>query len=333
MRVLDTTTFELHSGDQSQFKREKYAILSHRWVGNEITIGQLKDVVSELRSHRTPASTPQIDKIRGACKTARELGYRYLCIDSCCIDKSNAVELDRSLNSMLQWYSGAEVCITYLGDVDTSRSTTSVDGGQGPDIFDSIERKGPSLWFSRGWTLQELLAPRDLRFYDRNWDFIDTKQELADAIAHVTGIEADYLTGRKNFRTACIAAKMSWLAGRTTTETEDIAYSMLGIFGVRMNTRYSEGTEAFMRLQRELLTAPNLPRYETLFAWRMPDANAGLHLLGPVQDMNWQAGEWGLLAASHKWFKDSGGVTLDQAPPIQRPAKGFGMAGQGSVLA
>lgn len=325
MHLLSTTTFELRTGDQAYFREQGYAILSHRWVGDEIDFKQLQTVAAELRSGRTTASTPQIDKIRGACKVARGSGFEWLWIDSCCIDKSNAVELDESIRSMFRWYGNARICITYLSDVD---STGSWEHG----VFDSTEREGPSLWFSRGWTLQELLAPSELRFYNKHWDYIGTKHEHARVLAQITGIEAEYLVGAKNFRAACIATKMSWMAGRTTTRAEDIAYSMLGVFDVHMNTRYGEGAEAFMRLQKELLTAPNLLVDESLFAWRMPDSNSGAKLLGPNQETNWEAGEWGLLAPSPEWFKHSGGVTLEQTPTIERQPRSFDLT-QGSVVA
>ncbi|KAI0869252.1 HET-domain-containing protein [Hypoxylon argillaceum] len=325
MFLLNTATFELRYGDQANFKQgEGYAILSHRWVGDEINFQQLHDVVAELRSGRTPSSTIQIDKIRGACKAARDLNFKWLWIDSCCIDKTNAVDLDETIRSMFKWYGGSKVCITYLSDVEST-------GGRGPSVFNSNERKGPSLWFTRGWTLQELLAPSNMRIYNKNWDYIGTKIDHAEALSQITGIDAEYLTGKKSFRAACVATKMSWMAGRTTTRVEDIAYSMLGIFDVHMNTRYSEGGEAFMRLQQELLTASNLLIDESLFAWRMPEPDAGAKFLGSRQEIPWQAGEWGLLAASPEWFKYSGSVTLERAPDIHRPPNDFKVARAGII--
>lgn len=304
MHLLSTTTFELRTSDQAYFRQQGYAILSHHWVGDEIDFKQLQAVTAELLSGKTPASTPQIDKIRGACKIARGSGFEWLWIDSCCIDKSNAVELN---------------------DVDST-------GSWEPGVFDSTEKEGASLWFSRGWTLQELLAPSELIFYNKHWDYIGTKHEHARALAQITGIKAEYLVGVKNFRAACIATKMSWMAGRTTTRAEDIAYSMLGIFDVHMNTRYGEGAEAFMRLQKESLTAPNLLVDESLFAWRMPAPNSGAKLLGPSQETKWEAGEWGLLAPCPEWFKQSGGVTLEQTPIIESQPRSFDLT-QGSVVA
>ncbi|KAI0104258.1 HET-domain-containing protein [Nemania sp. FL0031] len=325
MHLLDTTTFELGTGDQPNVRYEGYAILSHRWVGEEISFRQLPDVVAELRSNKAPGSTPQIEKIRGACKIARDSGFRWLWIDSCCIDKSNAVEFDETIRSMYNWYRDARICITYLNDVDAT-------GSWGPRLFNSIERDGPSFWFSRGWTLQELLAPSEVRFYDRNWEYIGTRHSHAQTLSQITGIATDYLLGAKDILSACVATKMSWMAGRTTTRPEDIAYSMLGIFNVHMNTRYGEGMEAFIRLQQELLTASHLTADESIFAWRMPAPHSGGRFLRSNQEADWLEGEWGLLAPSPDWFKDSGGVTVEQAHLVERQPKSFDLI-QGSVVA
>lgn len=103
-----------------------------------------------------------------------------------------------------------------------------------------------------------------MRFYDMNCTYLGTKPELANALEDVTGIEAAFLRGARRFETACVATKMSWMAGRTTGRDEDIAYSMLGIFRVHLTPLYGEGMGAFMRLQDELLKETF---DESLFAW------------------------------------------------------------------
>ncbi|KAI0914589.1 HET-domain-containing protein [Ustulina deusta] len=327
MHLLDTTTYELRSDLQPIFRQEGYAVLSHRWVGQEITFDQLKDETAGLRSGKAPARTPQVDKIRGAAQTARDLGIRWIWIDSCCIDRANAVEQTESINSMFKWYRDAKVCITYLSDVQKDEPRVDAPG---PERLDSVERDGPSIWFSRGWTLQELLAPQDMRFYDKDWNFIGTRMTLARLLERTTGIDSHYLTGEKHFGTACIAAKMSWMAGRTTTRVEDIAYSMLGIFNINMTTQYGEGMRAFMRLQQTLLSTS---KDESLFAWRMPERDAWAKFTcGAAQDIAWEADEWGLLAPSPDWFKDSVHVITEHPPEIGRPLKAFEMT-QGGIVA
>ncbi|KAG6359715.1 hypothetical protein INS49_010767 [Diaporthe citri] len=304
MRLLDTTTFELAFNSPSVFKQEGYAILSHRWIGSEITFEQLGGHIDALRSAGvTPLESPQQDKIRGACQTARAKGIKWMWIDTCCIDKSSNVELSESLNSMFQWYRDAKLCITYLSDVirkGTDREGFTNEVGQ------------PSVWFSRGWTLQELLAPRHLEFFDKNWDPMGDRAELAGQIQKITGIQSKYLKGetKDDFRAACVATKFSWIASRQTERDEDMAYSMLGLFGVTMDPRYGEGWGAFMRLQKELLARSE---DESLFAWKMAEPDAGLKLLSGVhsqQQENWRENEWGLLAPRPVCFKDCGQMTV-----------------------
>lgn len=315
MRLLDTATFEMVSGEQSTFKEEGYAILSHRWVGREITFEQVQTLASQLNSEAMQP-TAQLAKIRGACDRAREQGLRWIWIDSCCINKASTVEEAEAINSMFRWYRDATLCITYLGDVRYSA------GSPKDEMFRSVEGRGPSVWFSRGWTLQELLAPRAMQFYDMDWRSMGTKAELADILAYITRIDVSYLTGEKHFGTACIASKMSWLASRTTARVEDMAYSMLGIFNVIMTPQYGEGTGAFMRLQHLLLSTLT---DESLFAWKLPQDQ-------PLQTFTvpsgWESGEWGLLAPSPPCFRDSDRLTT-VGKYIPRVHGGFAMTQQG----
>ncbi|KAI0532308.1 hypothetical protein GGR58DRAFT_517836 [Xylaria digitata] len=277
MRLLDTTSFELHNGEQGIFRQEGYAILSHRWVGQEITFDELKNHISELRTGTRPLSSPQVNKIRGACETARNQGIKWMWIDTCCINKNSATEESESINSMFR---------------DAGTPITS------SKFFKRMDSEELSEWFSRGWTLQELLAPQDMQFYDMNWTYIGTKREMADTLA-------------RHFREACIAVKMSWMAQRTTTREEDMAYSMVRLFGVTMTPQYGEGRGAFMRLQEILLSTYLFD--ESLFAWKMPEPNSGQE--HGVGGDNWATGEWGLIAASPEWFRGSGNiVTLAERP-------------------
>lgn len=138
--------------------------------------------------------------------------------------------------------------------------------------------------FKRGWTLQELLAPRHVQFYDADWEFYGTKAELADEISAVTGIRPGYLSeagfhqeedddeySTHHFMTASIARKMSWLSNRTTTRPEDMAYCMLGLFDVNMPLLYGEGNKAFTRLQLELIQDID---DESIYAWHTSVSNA-----------------------------------------------------------
>ncbi|KAF2679846.1 HET-domain-containing protein, partial [Lentithecium fluviatile CBS 122367] len=273
MHLLRTDTYELVyvSGNTPP-----YAILSHRWENEEITF---KTINSEALRDPSLASfsrglRPSAEKIRGSCAIARQQGFDHVWIDTCCIDKSSSEELRTALNSMFKWYREATVCHVFLNDV-----TFFEIGEHYMDMFcsDREDRQGKaSEWFERGWTLQELLAPRKLEFYDKHWKWMGTRDELAPMVGRVAGISAEYLkdpkdagSGKARFREASVATKMSWMAGRRTTAVEDIAYSMLGIFNVDLTPRYGEGVKAFTRLQDAIIL--NWGTFdESLFAWERP---------------------------------------------------------------
>jgi hypothetical protein len=221
MRLLNTRTRKLE-----EFFGEaipKYAILSHTWGENEVTF---KDI--ERDGYKSGSV-----KIDGCLA---EYGPPYVWIDTCCIDKSSSAELSEAINSMWSWYSKADVCYVYLSDVPP---------GDVPGRKDSAFRK--SRWFTRGWTLQELIAPDHVVFYDSSWELIGRKirytsdEKLPGILADITRIPKGYLNGKEHVERASIAQRMSWAANRETKRVEDIAYSLLGIFGVNMAMLYGEG--------------------------------------------------------------------------------------------
>ncbi|KAM5531957.1 hypothetical protein V8D89_014357 [Ganoderma adspersum] len=193
-------------------------------------------------------------KIREACAVARMNGYRYIWIDSCCIDKTSSSELSEAINSMYKWYSLAAVCYAYLADVPP---------GTDPRAERSHFRR--SRWFTRGWTLQELLAPRFVEFLSEDWAPIDSKHALVDLIETVTKIDYKALIQHQGtFDKFIIAQRLSWAANRETTREEDRAYSLLGIFDINMPTLYGEGDRAFRRLQEQIMQ--RVPD-QSLIAW------------------------------------------------------------------
>jgi hypothetical protein len=143
---------------------------------------------------------------------------------------------------MYRFYERAVICFACLRDVRVESFNDGFD-----DAFIASE------WFTRGWTLQELLAPTDLRFYNYNWKFLGNKQTLSHLITAATGIQEDVLTGKRGLREFSVAQRMSWAARRVTTRPEDRAYSLLGIFDVNMPMLYGEGPKAFLRLQEEII--------------------------------------------------------------------------------
>jgi hypothetical protein len=226
-------------------------------------------------------------------------------IDSCCIDKSSSSELSEAINSMFLWYSKAQICYAYLNDVPNIKGNDESSAA-----FDEKCLR-ESRWFTRGWTLQELLAPYFLTFYNRDWREIGTKRSLSRVVTSITGVRYEILIGSTPISDACIAESMSWASERLTSRIEDVAYCLLGIFGVHIPPLYGEGKNAFLRLQQEIMRHTN---DETIFAWTIA--------LGDASDF-----QGGLLASSPAAFRHSGTVRMSNfdliRPPFQMTNKGL----------
>ena len=219
-----------------------YAILSHTWGpdSDEVTF---KDIVGG-----TGKSKPGYKKIRFCGERARRDNLRYFWIDTCCIDKSSSTELTEAINSMFYWYKKAARCYVYLSDVSVH------DFDQANSLWKSAFFQ--SRWFSRGWTLQELIAPASVEFFSQEGERLGDKKSLEKEITEITEINALALQGKplSNFS---IADRMSWAAKRKTTREEDKAYCLLGIFDVYMPLIYGEGKRAFTRLSEEVNKSSN----------------------------------------------------------------------------
>ena len=174
-------------------------------------------------------------------------------IDSCCIDKSSSSELSEAISSMYQWYGLAAMCYTYLADVPP---------GDGHEANRSPFRR--SLWFQRGWTLQELIAPINMVFLSNNWKPIGSKHALNGLVESITKISCRALLHLEPLSSFSVAQRLSWAAERETTKKEDRAYSLLGIFDITMPILYGEGDRAFRRLQEQIML--HIPD-QSLFAW------------------------------------------------------------------
>lgn len=217
-----------------------YAILSHRWGTVEVTFKDLTDGTSKIKAGG-------YSKIQFCGEQARRDGLKYFWVDTCCIDKSNAVELAEAINSMFRWYRDATRCYVYLSDV-SRRPLDSADKSN--KARESAFRK--SKWFTRGWTLQELIAPTSVEFFSKEGELLGNKISLEQQICEITGVPTKALRGGTLFSFS-INERMSWTETRETTRAEDIAYSLLGIFDVNMSLIYGEGRErAFRRLREEI---------------------------------------------------------------------------------
>ncbi|KAK1830578.1 hypothetical protein QBC39DRAFT_244656, partial [Podospora conica] len=180
--------------------------------------------------------------------------------NTCCIDKSSSAELSEAINSMFQWYQKPKVCYIHLEDLP-AKDATRPPG----DHFDFDSTFQACRWFSRGWTLQELLAPQHLIFYDATWAAVGDRNSLANLVWQRTNIPVEYLvTDRQDFHKARVGQRMSWASDRNTTRKEDLAYCLLGIFDINMPLLYGEGHRAFRRLQDEILKTST---DDSIFAW------------------------------------------------------------------
>lgn len=202
-------------------------------------------------------------------------------IDTCCIDKSSSTELSEAINSMFQWYRNAAICYAYLSDVDILEHPTG-----------EMQAFSSSRCFTRGWTLQELLAPAELVFLTANWTEIVPKPPRHSSFEDYTNrrqSSAGRQLGRVQRR-----PKMSWAAGRQTTRLEDEAYCLMGLFGVNMPLLYGEGGRAFLRLQQEVL---RVSEDQSIFSW-------SFHHRGTDTSLRTS----GLMAPSPDFFRDASRV-------------------------
>ncbi|KAF2660581.1 HET-domain-containing protein [Lophiostoma macrostomum CBS 122681] len=242
---------------------EPYAILSHRWDVDTKKEVSYQDINNPNIYSVEMAQKPGFAKIVKACSQASSDGYRYIWVDTCCIDKTNSTELSEAINSMYSYYRDAAVCYAYLFDWDS-----------GNEVEHRWESFKHSSWFKRGWTLQELIASRTILFFDKDWNhakvwikthFVET--EFLNTLQDASGIEASVLNGVKKLHQVPVAVRMSWASLRQTGRLEDVAYSLLGIFDVNMAMLYGEGSKAFLRLQEHIIAQTT---DLSIFAWRAP---------------------------------------------------------------
>lgn len=302
MHLVNAATLELEEFQSN--KIPPYAILSHTWgnAKDEVTFRDISGSYIDFKNK------PGFQKIEFCATQAMKDGFQYCWVDTCCIDKSSSAELSEAINSMYAWYKNSEICYVYMADVDSEQSTP---------IESQLEN---SKWFTRGWTLQELLAPKTCQFFDKTWkpigklqkgtpndatfifDANDTsshasssqdvenqiaEDDLLGIISRSTGIQESALP-RSDHSSDSLANRMSWASRRETTRVEDLAYCLMGIFDVNMPLLYGEGDKAFIRLQEEIIKKST---DDSIFAWRdedRPDRKPFSGLLAPSpQGFNW----------------------------------------------
>lgn len=243
--------FRLETFDDAR-ARPKYAILSHTWGSdNEEVIYQ--DITTGSGKHKIGHEKLNFSRTR-----AIKGGLNFVWIDTCCIDKTSSSELAEAINSMFRWYKESEVCYVYLTDVKVSNSTKDLE---------------VSRWFTRGWTLQELIAPSRVEFFDRDGTSLGNRKVLKGLISMRTRIAESLLEGRAPLDSFNFSERMAWAAGRQTKRGEDLAYCLVGIFGISMSMQYGEGQETAVRRLRKKIKkredelqqlAQSAPRWSTV---------------------------------------------------------------------
>ncbi|KAK1498081.1 HET domain-containing protein [Colletotrichum cuscutae] len=257
MWLVNTKTLALESFAEPS--EVDYAILSYTWESGEVSFQEM----SSTAVASTTKSKAGFDKVAKTCEIAQEKGLGYAWIDTCCIEKSSSAELSEAINSMFRWYQKAKVCLVFLSDLRPEVAST------GPGIF-KISDLSRCKWFTRGWTLQELIAPAAVEFYDAGWRLRFSKDVWSGRLPTMTNIDIDILTFEKELSAVPVAVKMSWAAHRRTTRVEDRAYSLLGLFDIHIPMIYGEGRKAFQRLQEEIAKETD---DLSLFAWVAVDEN------------------------------------------------------------
>ena len=287
MRLLhvNTLAFKDFVGDD----RPKYAIISHRWTEEEVTYQQFLD---GRRNFGNDKGYGWI-KILKACEIAQKHDLKWIWIDTICIDKKSSAELSEAINSMFSWYSESAFCFVFLPDVHSFNSCLCGSSCEAPihegtlthvpgnNVHSSTkdahvrfyaENFKASVWFTRAWTLQELLAPVAAIFFNCEFAVLGERNRLAKLISEATKTPRVYLTQHsvgqeydwKHFREASVAERMKWTSSRNATRKEDVAYSLLGLFDVNMPLLYGEGSRAFLQLQNEIIARSD---DESIFAW------------------------------------------------------------------
>lgn len=268
MRLINVHNYEIREFYEGSIPR--YAILSHTWgePEDEVTFQDMARLRQSSFKHPYSAMIeatdieirrkPGMEKILFACQQAKEDGLEWAWVDTCCIDKTSSAELDESITSMYRWYEQSTECYAFLSDFP------------GPLVGDQFASGlRTSRWISRGWTLQELIAPREVTFFGKAWERLGTRSSYSKVIHDITGVPEQLLRcdPRSPFSDPLhysAAQRMSWAAGRQCKKVEDVTYCLLGLFDIYMPLHYGEGSRAFMRLQEAIFRKTE---DHSLFAW------------------------------------------------------------------
>jgi hypothetical protein len=286
-----------------------YAILSHTWGADkeEVTFADL--VKGDGKAKRG------YEKIRFCGEQAQQDGLQYFWVDTCCIDKTDKAELSQAIRSMFRWYQNATKCYVYLSDVSARKRKFE-------DMVNEFTWKPAfrsSRWFTRGWTLQELLAPSIVEFFSQEWERLGDKTSLKSLIHKITGIPHEVFNGVPLSQFS-VNERLRWKGDRETKRDEDAWYSLLGIFDVEIAPAYSEGAaSAFRRLMDEI--------------YKLERCVSDIHHTDPrddkkrIEDM-----KGGLLADSYRWVLNNTTFQQWQQDPHRRLLWVKGDPGKGKTM-
>lgn len=263
MRLFNIHDWRLESFDHPT-EIPPYIAISHTWDRDEIVYNDLTDLDSATQR-------ASFSKLRNAGRIASSLGADWIWIDTVCINKSSSAELTEAINSSFRWFRDSMACVVYLRDLTSEPTANELDLNKLAldrlalyklNLETSLRSCG---WMRRSWTLQELIAPASVRFYDSKWKFVGTKKSLSCVLSRITQIDERVLQNEECLPEYSVGVRMSWASNRVAFRVEDIAYSLIGIFDVSMPIIYGEGERSFLRLQEEILKVTD---DATLFAWQ-----------------------------------------------------------------
>lgn len=322
MRLINVDTYKVKEffGNASQVP--DYAILSHTWGKDEVSLQDMQDL-------KKASAKEGFKKIEYCCKQAAEDGWKWAWVDTCCIDKTSSAELSEAINSMYKWYAASMMCYAYMNDVSSASEFLArtprpanedmPSSGTQHGELDPADKWAWSVprWFSRGWTLQELIAPFTVIFYTSSWKRIGTKKEWSPYLSEVTGIPESILDHSTSISNVSVLNRMRWASKRQTTREEDTAYCLLGIFDVNMPLLYGEGSKAFERFQEQILRTTD---DHTLFLWRILHGHEAANVItGRRLFLDYYSELCGMLAASPTDFDRTLPVTMTMFDEFSDP--------------
>ncbi|ETS78830.1 hypothetical protein PFICI_08683 [Pestalotiopsis fici W106-1] len=270
MRLLRRTTngsYEITGPYLVKDSIPAYAVLSHTWLSDND-----REVTFQDLTTGEPTKKPAgYAKIHFCASQASRDGLEFFWVDTCCIDRTSSSELEEAITCMFSWYRDAARCYVYLEDVSANPEPgSSLSQTQRQDKLESEFRR--ARWFSRGWTLQELLAPVDVVFFSVDQVLLGDKSSLESMIHEITGIPLDALRGKRLAKFS-LDDRLSWASRRQTRRKEDRAYCLLGILEIYIPRMYGMGDSAYDLLLDEIKKKNAVDERQELLLSNLPTAS------------------------------------------------------------